>query len=162
MNYTTLGVGIIAGVLVAALALVPMLDEQTTDAQFQKKIRMSKTMGSVVDPIPGHEAHQLAMLLPPQDEIMYAGTLTFTSSAPVEVIVFHEYEQPAGSPANPLQVTIDGKQYALSLMFLGEGETGAKVGSIPFAGNALALHTLDGTEFTASIAIDGWARIVQN
>lgn len=40
----------------------------------------------------GHEGHQAAVILPPRnDSALYAGTLTFTASKPVQVAVINMY-----------------------------------------------------------------------
>ncbi len=57
--------------------------------------------------------------------------------------------------------TIDGKkEWALSLIF-SDGDKGAKSASMSFVGSALALHTLDGTEFTATVSIHAQARTIK-
>jgi hypothetical protein len=48
------------------------------------------TVTSEQDPLPGHEEHQMASILPPrQDGSIYTGVLTFTATEPVEVVVLN-------------------------------------------------------------------------
>jgi hypothetical protein len=48
------------------------------------------TVASGQDPLPGHESHELAFVLPPRsDGGVYSGVLTYTASKPVEVVVLH-------------------------------------------------------------------------
>ncbi|MGI9566736.1 MAG: hypothetical protein ACR2LL_06955 [Nitrosopumilus sp.] len=164
-------IGIAAVALVASLASIPMFFDQTAEAKNMSKIRMQETVASIQDPFPGHESHDIAIIFPPEQDVLYSGTLTFSASRPVEIVVWHEYEQPEGAPANIFQVQKeDGTKYAFSLIMLGEkGEDGiseAKGGvrsaSTPFAGSGLAVHTLDGEPFTVSYSVDGWKRILQN
>ncbi|HEX6294302.1 MAG TPA: hypothetical protein VFZ46_04050, partial [Nitrososphaeraceae archaeon] len=50
------------------------------------------TLTSIQDPLPGHEGHQIAIILPPRDDsAIYEGTLTFTSSKPTEVVILQNF-----------------------------------------------------------------------
>jgi hypothetical protein len=52
----------------------------------QERIVRQGTITSIQDPLPGHEEHQAAILLPlRQDGSIYSGVLTYTASAPVEL-----------------------------------------------------------------------------
>src|SRR5215210_2269718 len=131
----------------------------------QERIVRQGTITSIQDPIPGHEEHQAAILLPlRQDGSIYSGVLTYTASAPVEVIVanvqtLNETEQ------SMLNVTEDGfgtlltspldnqTSIAITIITPPYGDTPVPSASIPFAGNALWLHTLDGTPFVANYAV---------
>lgn len=159
-------IGVAAVALIASLAAVPMFFDQSAEAKNTSKIRMQDTVGSIADPFPGHESHDIVIMLPIEKDALYSGTLTFSASHPVEVVVWHEYDQPENSPANTFQVTKDGQQYAFSLVMLGEkgeggiptSEGGVRSASIPFAGSGLAVHALNGEPFTVSYSIDGWKR----
>jgi plastocyanin/DNA-binding beta-propeller fold protein YncE len=110
------------------------------------------------DPGIGHETHQIAILLPPKEGVVYSGRMSYSASAPVEVVVLHDIK-PGETPAK--MYTIDGeKKWALSLIKLG-GDVGTAAGSMSFAGAALALHTLDGTEFTATVTVNAQAKAMK-
>ena len=132
----------------------------------QERIVRQGTITSIQDPLPGHEEHQAAILLPlRQDGSIYSGVLTYTASAPVEVFVanvqtLNETEQ------SMLNVTEDGgfgtlltspldnqTSIAITIITPPYGDTPVPSASIPFAGNALWLHTLDGTPFVANYAV---------
>jgi hypothetical protein len=131
----------------------------------QERIVRQGTITSIQDPLPGHEEHQAAILLPlRQDGSIYSGVLTYTSSAPVEVVIadvqtLNETEQ------SMLNVTEDGfgtlltspldnqTSIAITIITPPYGDTPVPSASIPFAGNALWLHTLDGTPFVANYAV---------
>src|SRR5215216_4093579 len=131
----------------------------------QERIVRQGTITSIQDPLPGHEEHQAAILLPlRQDGSIYSGLLTYTASAPVEVVIadvqtLNETEQ------SMLNVTEDGfgtlltspldnqTSIAITLITPPYGDTPVPSASIPFAGNALWLHTLDGTPFVANYAV---------
>src|SRR5215204_4854685 len=132
----------------------------------QERIVRQGTITSIQDPLPGHEEEQAAILLPlRQDGSIYSGVLTYTASAAVEVFVanvqtLNETEQ------SMLNVTEDGgfgtlltspldnqTSLAVTIITPPYGDTPVPSASIPFAGNALWLHTLDGTPFVANYAV---------
>jgi hypothetical protein len=123
------------------------------------------TISSVTDPLPGHEAHQAAMILPPREDSVYAGTLTYTATEPVEVIVLHiqnlnNTEQQILNTTSEEIGTIYSSQLdnetsvAISVITPNYGDTPFPSTSIPFAGNALLLHTTDGTPFAATYTVE--------
>lgn len=87
-------------------------------------------------------------------------------SAPVDVVVLHPYKpvsanQTQGgegnqSQAEPLNAPFGDGKVAISLMKFTDSPINA--GSLPFAGTALALHTLDGTPFTVTYTVDAEAK----
>ena len=105
------------------------------------------TLTSVQDPGQGHEGHQLAIILPPSENT-YFGRLTFSASEPVQYVMLHgplASEDMGGQPT----WTPDGEtHYALTLV-----DNNMRSGGFFFAGNALALHTMNETPFTATYNI---------
>ncbi len=113
-------------------------------------------MTSVVDPIPGHADHQIAILLPPTAGQLYTGTLTFTASKPVEVVVFHAYQaekEPDAEHGEVLVVPFEGQRYAVSVMQFVNEVQATNSATVVFTGSGLALHTLTGDKFTATASI---------
>ena len=55
-----------------------------------KKFHFTQTFSSFQDPGLGHENHQLALILSPNEGTIYDGSMTFTSSESVKVVVLHE------------------------------------------------------------------------
>lgn len=48
---------------------------------------------SIKDPLPRHEMYQIAIAAPPrEDDKIYSGIVSFTSSQPVEVVMLHMYK----------------------------------------------------------------------
>ena len=117
------------------------------------------------DALPGHEDQQRATILPfRQDGSMYTGVLTYTASEPVEVAIlnmqtFNETEQsvvnvPEDSEFGSLLTKLDNQtSIAISYITPPYGDSPEPSASIPFAGNAIWLHTSDGTPFAASYAV---------
>ena len=133
----------------------------------QARIVRTGTVVSTQDPLPGHETHQAATILPlRQDGSVYSGVITYTASAPVEVVIpmvqtLNETEQ------SLLNVTDDEDGFgtlltspldnqtsiAIHIITPPYGDTPIPSASIPFTGNALWLHTIDGTPFVANYAV---------
>jgi hypothetical protein len=145
----------------------PFASEQL---ETQKEVNMIVRQGTVTssqDPLPGHEGMQMATILPfRQDGTAYSGVLTYTSTAPVEVVTLNmqtlnETEQ------DILNSTEDGElgalftsqlddQTSLSSSYIIPSYAGSPIpsASVPFVGNAVWLHTIDGTPFTATFAVN--------
>ena len=131
---------------------ISLASDQFADANSTKKIHFTKTLTSLQDPGQGHDSHQLSLILSPSEGTIYDGSLTFTASEPVQIVVLHEINEndAKGQPT----WTIDGKKiYGLSLI-----DKGTKSDSFEFTGAALALHTTNSQKFTATVSVDGWIR----
>jgi hypothetical protein len=131
----------------------------------QERIVRQGTITSEQDPLPGHEEHQRATILPlREDGSVYSGVLTYTASAPVEVVIL-DVQTLNETERSILNVTEDGfgtlitspldnqTSLAINIITPPYGDTPIPSASIPFVGNALWLHTLDGTPFVASYAV---------
>src|SRR5215204_4647188 len=127
------------------------------------------TVASGQDPLPGHEEHELAFVLPPRgDGGVYSGVLTYTASKPVEVVVLHNYD-PQNSTAIPEEYGTEltsplpggGGNIAITL-FQPPYDAGINAASVPFTGNGLALHTLEDDPFTATYTVNAFATQPEN
>jgi hypothetical protein len=122
-------------------------------ANMTGNVTIQKTGVSNTDPLPGHSAHQLVMALPPRsDGKVWVGTVTWTASKPVEVVVLHMYNSSITADAahgQPLIAPFGNGSVAISLVKTPSG-TPVASGSMPFAGNALAFHTLNGDKFVVT------------
>ena len=134
------------------------------EQQQSDTVTIQKTAESTVDPLPGHSAHQLVMALPPRnDGKLWVGTVTWTASKPVEVVVLHPYNKPqtvnqtVGEPLNAPNPFAPGKNIAITLM---TRQTDRPIfsGSLPFAGTALAFHTTTGQPFRVTYTLDAVAK----
>ena len=143
---------LIIGIISIGIIFVSSSTDQFVDAGSRKKIHFTETMTSSQDPGQGHENHQLALILSPNEGTIYDGSMTFTSSEPVQIIVLHEIssQESKGQPT----WTVDGKTtYGLSLIDLQKNS-----GSFEFTGAALALHSPSSKKFTTTVSVDGWIR----
>ena len=139
-------------IFTVGIIFVSSTSDQFVDAGSRKKIHFTQTITSSQDPGQGHENHQLSLILSPNEGTIYDGSMTFTSSEPVQVVVLHEItsQESKGQPT----WSVDGKTiYGLSLIDLQK-----KSGSFEFTGAALALHSPNSKEFTTTVSVDGWIR----
>ncbi len=108
------------------------------------------TVRSAVDPFAGHEQHQLVVLLLDTSGRVFTGTLSYTSTKPLEVVVLFPYDPP-GPPSSShgelATVDIEGQLYSFTVIPTG------KAGTLPFSGAGLALHTSNGRPFEATASI---------
>jgi len=138
--------------VVAVIFSVPLLVNEVANAKTLKKIQFTKTVTSMQDPGQGHESHQLAIILSPNKGAIYDGSITYTASEPVQIVVLHEIdkEDAKGQPT----WTVDGDTvFGLTLV-----DPGTNAGSYEFTGAALALHTKNTNKFTTTVSVDGWIR----
>jgi len=107
----------------------------------------AKTISSMVDPGIGHETHQLAIILPPSENV-YGGLLTYSASEPIQLVALHGPLAP-GEDAGQAIWTPDGET-KFGLTFVDDKST---MGTWTFAGNALAVHTMNEEQFTISYSV---------
>lgn len=109
---------------------------------------VSDTFTSVQDPGQGHESHQIAIILPPSDDV-YVGRITFSASEPVQYVTIHGPLDAADIGGQPTW-SPDGGETTFALTFI---DNGLSSGGWYFAGNALALHTMSTSPFTATVNV---------
>jgi len=103
---------------------------------------------SMLDPGVGHETHQIAILLAPSDKV-YSGTLNYDASESIQLITLHG-PLADGEDKGQAIWTPDGEtKFALTFV----NPNNAK-GEWEFAGNALAVHTMNTEPFTVDYKID--------
>jgi hypothetical protein len=130
-----------------------------------QKIVHEGVISSVQDPLQGREGGQVAVILPPRnDGSIYSGVITFTTSKPVEVQVYHDISN-GGNMTLPIErfgeiltSPFGSGRIAVSLI-KPESEVGVFSRSVPFTGKALALGTSSGEPFIAIYAVN--AEIIQ-
>ena len=121
------------------------------------------TVASFSSQFAGPEGN-IAFILPPRnDGGVYSGVLTYTASKPVGVAVLHNYD-PQNSTAIPEEYGTEftspipggAGNVAISL-FQPPYENAVNAASVPFTGNALALHTTEEGPFTATFTVNAFA-----
>ena len=144
---------LIAIFIVSAVILsIPLLADQYANAGMIKKIQFTQTISSSQDLGQGHDSEQMAIILSPNNGTLYHGSLTYTASEPVQIVILHQIDK-ADAKGQPTW-TVDGNTiFAESVVDLG-----ANAGSYDFTGAAVGLHSTNSTAFTATISVDGWIR----
>ncbi|MDE1839821.1 MAG: hypothetical protein KGH87_07875, partial [Thaumarchaeota archaeon] len=149
-RFLLLAIIIIIGGLVTSLLL---FNDQLANAGSIKKIQFTKTITSIQDPGIGHSNEQLAIVLPPNSGSIYHGTITYSSSQPVQVVILHQINK-SDSKGQPIW-TVDGNTlYAQTTI-----DTNSTGGSMDFAGSAIGLYSTNSSQFTATVSVDGWIRV---
>jgi len=103
---------------------------------------------SDVDPGMGHEGHQLAIILAPSDKV-YSGTLKYDASERIQLVTLHG-PLADGEDVGQAIWTPDGKT-KFALTFVDPNSSGGKW---QFAGNALAVHTMNTEPFIVDYKVD--------
>ncbi len=92
------------------------------------------------------------MVLSPNEGTIYDGSMTFTSSESVNVVVLHEINHNDVKGQDTWSVN-ENTIYGKSLI-----NSEKKSDSIEFTGAGVALHSTNSKEFTATVSVDGWIR----
>ncbi len=108
---------------------------------------MTGTTISVQDPGLGHESHQLAVILPP-NEMPYSGMLTYSASEPIQLIALHGPLAEGEDNGQPIWTPDGETKFALTII-----DPQASSGTWNFAGNALAVHTKNPEPFTVTYTV---------
>ncbi|MFQ5968951.1 MAG: hypothetical protein ACE5J2_00445 [Nitrososphaerales archaeon] len=158
-----LGAGIVvAAVLVAAAVAIAINEQQAEAAKMSRRFVAQTTAISDTDPVPGHSGHQLVLVVPPrEDGQIWSGTITWTSSIPVDVVILHGYDQSMeiDERGEPLIAPSPFGDGAIAITLV-KPDSGSAVpsGSLSFTGSALAFHTTDGTPFTVTYTVDALSK----
>ena len=139
-------------------------ETETTSNNGERIVQQGMATSSP-DPLPGHESHESVTILRLRDDnAVYSGRITFTTTQPVEVQILHRdmtANSTAGLPVIPdkfgslamIQLPGDNGRVTITNVVpkFTEGATGTSfAASVPFSGNAVALHNLEGEPFFAT------------
>jgi hypothetical protein len=151
----------------------PQQQEEGVAAQNQTEITSmtgttftaQKTATSVVDSLPGHQLHQAVVVLPQRtDGMVWVGTLSWSSSKPVEVRLLQNYDEsvtPDEAHGKPVTAPFAEGESAISLLLQTNGAgtvPSYNAGSMNFAASQVAFHTLGGVPFTVTYTVDAEAK----
>lgn len=131
---------------------IPLLSNQYANAGMIKKIQFTQTLTSSQDLGQGHDSEQMAIILSPNNGTLYSGSLTYTASEPVQIVILHQIDK-ADAKGQPTW-TVDGNTVFAETIV----DPGTNAGSYDFTGAAVGLHSTNSTAFTATISVDGWIR----
>jgi hypothetical protein len=158
---------LVAAMLVLGVTVAVTAAQQanaTTSSNPPDHYVVQKTGASDKDPLPGHSSHQLVMAIPPRtDGKIWTGTISWTASKPVELVILHKYDNASVTAnqtfAKPLTAPFGGGEVAISLMKI-PSNSPVNSGTAAFAGNAVAFHTLNGAKFIVTYTADARAESV--
>jgi len=121
-----------------------------------------KTAMSNAGKLPIHQSHQVVTVLPPRtDDNVWTGTISWASSKPIELEMWHYYNstiKPDSEHGSPVITPYQGnKTIAFTLLKQPSG-TSLASGTANFAASKLSFHTLDGSKFTVVYTVDAIAK----
>jgi len=131
-------------------------------------VTVQNTTTSSQNPLPGHQGDQLAMVLPPRgDGKLWVGTVTWTASKPVDLVVLHAYNHALADVAHGVPFTAKPVGWGVGLStvaitIIAAPPNPIPSGTAPFAGSAIAFYTLGGAKpkpFTVTYTVDATANI---
>ncbi|MEM3063851.1 MAG: hypothetical protein QW177_00600 [Candidatus Nitrosotenuis sp.] len=141
---------IVFAVGVAVIIASLYFSDPFVTAKPQSKFHFTKTVSSSPDPGIGQAGNQFVLLLSPNQGSIYDGSVTFTSTVPVEFVVLHELAK-SDDKGQPTW-SVDGNTvYAMSVI-----EPPTRANSFEFTGAAVAFRSK--TPFTITASVDGWIR----
>jgi hypothetical protein len=162
-----------AAVQVPLILTANMMTSSEAAAQNQTEMTSStatnftvqKTATSTVDALPGHQGHHAVIVVPQRtDGKIWVGTISWTASKPVEVRLLHDYDTsvtPDAAHGKPVTAPFGNGETAISLIL---GINGAATlasyysGSLNFAADQVAFHTIGGIPFTVTYTVDAEAK----
>ncbi|MGB6464266.1 MAG: hypothetical protein WA799_03150 [Nitrosotalea sp.] len=145
-------IAVIIAVTVGVIFSIPLLSNNLATAGTVKKIQFTQTLTSSQDPGLGHSDEQLAMVLMPNNGTLYTGTLTYTASEPVQIVILHQIDK-SDSKGQPVWTVDNNTIYAETII-----NSDSNGGTLDFTGSAIGLHYTNSSQFTATMSIDGWIR----
>jgi hypothetical protein len=127
----------------------------------EDRFTAQKTAVSKAGTLPIHQSHQTVKVLPARDDgKVWVGTISWASSKPIELELWHSYNASIGADTEhgqPVTAPYGNGTIAFTLLKPNSG-TPLPSGSTNFVGDALSFHTLDGTKFTVAYTVDATAR----
>ncbi|MGC2571118.1 MAG: hypothetical protein WA364_06360 [Candidatus Nitrosopolaris sp.] len=142
---------------------VPALGDPASSLQTSSHVTIQNTTTSAQDPLPGHQGHQAAIILPPRDDgKLWVGTVTWAASKPVELVILHGYNNVSADAAHGVPLIAKPPTGAVAITLIGPHQfmpSGNPVpsGTADFVGSAVAFHTLSGAKFTVTYSLDAVA-----
>ena len=140
---------VVVGGLIASVSL---FNDQLANAGSTKKIQFTKTITSSQDPGIGHGDEQMAIILPPNSGAIYHGSITYSSSQPVQIVILHQINKD-DSKGQPTWTVDNNTFYAITTI-----DQNSNGDSLDFTGSAIGLHSTNSSQFTATASVDGWIR----
>lgn len=149
MTTALIAVAITASLIVAFTAA--SIQEAEAQAKFTRRISASFVETSIAHNADGHSAHQVVHFFNPQQDAIYNGKVTFTSSKGVDIIAYHDI---TGHNATGLKTwKVDGRTYGITTVL-----TNATSGTVDFVGAGILAHSAASDPYTVVYTVDGLAK----
>ena len=78
---------VVAALIITAAVVVSSTPDQTAEAKSVRKVHFTETVQSSSDPGKGNKGQQMAVLLSPNPGTIYVGTVTYTASIPIKIMI---------------------------------------------------------------------------
>lgn len=140
-------------IITSLIISIPLLNVQLANAGSTKKIQFTQTITSTQDPGLNHSNEQMAIVLPPNSGSIYHGSITYSASQPVQIVILHQIDK-GDSKGQPIW-TVDGNTFYAQTTI----DSNSNGGSLDFTGSAIGLHSINSSQFTATVSVDGWIRV---
>lgn len=138
---------IFALLIIPIIAILFLVSDPFAVAKPQTKVHFTKTFTSSNDPSGG--SGQFVLVLAPNKNSIYTGSLTYTANSPVEILVLHEIPK-QDSKGQPTWSVDSTTLYGLT-------EIEAKnAGTFDFTGAAVAFRSKN--PFVVTTSVDAWIR----
>jgi hypothetical protein len=144
---------IIIAIVGGLMIFIPLFSDQLANAGSTKKIQFTQTITSTQDPGLGHSNEQMVIVLPPNSGSIYHGSITYSASQPIQLIILHQIDK-SDSKGQPTW-TVDGNTFYAQTTI----DSNSNSGSLDFTGSAIGLHSTNSSQFTATVSVDGWIRV---
>lgn len=103
----------------------------------------------------GHSPHQAAYLLLAQNGYIYNGAVTFSTTKPVDILVYHEVTAFSTDNLGGIAVhVVNGTRYAVTTLM-----KNVTSGSVDFAGAGILVHTAASDPYTVVATIDALRKL---
>ena len=103
----------------------------------------------------GHSAHQALYFVYPQEGKNYHGSLTFTTTKSIDILVYHDI---TGSNTTGLTIhKVDGRSYAVTPLL--KNVTSA---TVDFVGAGILAHSASSDQYTVVASVEAWGWNNQN
>jgi hypothetical protein len=156
-----LTIGLVSGLCNILTADLVYGQPTTTTTNADDSFTAQKTAVSKAGTLPIHQSHQTVKVLPARDDgKVWVGTISWASSKPVELELWHSFNSSVGADTEhgqPVTAPYGNGTIAFTLLKSNSG-TPLPSGSTNFAGDSLSFHTLDGTKFTVAYTVDAMAK----
>jgi hypothetical protein len=146
---------ILAASVVAISALQNTAEAQGTQAP--KRIIGSIAEASQPHDAEGHSAHEVVYYVYPREDYMYTGQVTFSTSIPVDILVYHDVTGDEDTSGLTLH-NVNGRTYAVTALM-----KNTTAGTVEFAGAGVLAHKVlaegeESADFNTAASIFAYAR----